>query len=136
MNSKAIVTVAIIVLIILIGGFMFVQGNSHNTKVDVISNSTLKNGDAVQIVLTDEYRNVYPGEPVQIKILDDSGWAEYYNVVTDDEGEASVVLSTYDNGNYTVHTNYNGTLFNKAYHGVNELQINDGYDEDYYYDYY
>lgn len=111
------------------------QGNSHNTKVDVISNSTLKNGDAVQIVLTDEYRNIYPGEPVHIKILDDSGWANNYDVVTDGSGEASVVLSTYDNGNYTIHTNYNGTLFNKAYHGVDSLEINDGYDEDYY-DYY
>lgn len=135
MNSKAIVTVVIIILIILIGGFLYVQGNSHNTKVDVISNSTLKNGDAVQIVLTDEYRNIYPGEPVHIKILDDSGWANNYDVVTDGSGEASVVLSTYDNGNYTIHTNYNGTLFNKAYHGVDSLEINDGYDEDYY-DYY
>ena len=136
MNLKAIVTVVIIILIILFGGFLFVQGNSHNTKVAVISNSTLKNGDAVQIVLTDEYRNVYPGEPVHIKILDDSGWANNYDVVTDNSGEASVVLSTYENGNYTVHSIYNGTLFNKPYHGVDELVIDDGYDEDYYYDYY
>ena len=127
MNSKAIITLVIIILLILIGGFLFVQANSHNTKVDVISNSSLKNGDAIQIVLTDEYRNVYPGEPVHIKILDDSGWANNYDVVTDDSGEASVVLSTYDNGNYTIHTNYNGTLFNKASHGVNALVIDDGY---------
>ena len=91
------------------------------------SNSTLKNGDAVQIVLTDEYRNVYPGESVQIKILDESGWANYYDVVTDDSGEGSVVLSTFENGNYTIHTNYNGTLFNKPYHGVDALVIDDGY---------
>ena len=127
MNSKALVTLAIIILIILIGGFMFVQGNSHNTKVDVISNSSLKNGDMVQIVLTDDYRNIYPGEPIQIKILDDSGWANYYDVVTDDSGEAAIVLETYENGNYTIHTNYNGTLFNKAYHGVDSLVIDDGY---------
>lgn len=127
MNSKTIITLVIIILIIVIGGFFFIQSNSHNTKVDVISNSSLKNGDMVQIVLTDEYRNVYPGEPVHIKILDDSGWGNNYDVVTDDSGEASVVLSTYNNGNYTIHTNYNGTLFNKAYHGVDELVIDDGY---------
>lgn len=126
MNSKVIIG-AIIIFIILIAGFLFVQANSHNTKVDVISNSSLKNGDMVQIVLTDEYRNVYPGEQVHIKILDDSGWANNYYVETDDSGEASVVLSTYENGNYTIHTNYNGTLFNKAYHGVNQLVIDDGY---------
>lgn len=127
MKSKTIITVVIIILVILIGAFLFIQANSHNTKVDVISNSSLKNGDKVQIVLTDEYRNVYPGEKVQIKILDDSGWANYYDVVTDNSGEASVALSTLDNGNYTIHTNYNGTLFNKAYHGVDSLVIDDGY---------
>lgn len=127
MNSKTIITLAIIILIIVIGGFFFIQSNSHNTRVDVISNSSLKNGDMVRIVLTDEYRNVYPGEPVHIKILDDSGWGNNYDVVTDDSGEASVVLSTYNNGNYTIHTNYNGTLFNKAYHGVDALVIDDGY---------
>ena len=127
MNSKTIITLVIIILIIVIGGFFFIQSNSHNTRVDVISNSSLKNGDMVQIVLTDEYRNVYPREPVHIKILDDSGWGNNYDVVTDDSGEASVVLSTYNNGNYTIHTNYNGTLFNKAYHGVDALVIDDGY---------
>ena len=117
----------ILILIIVIGAFVFIQSNSHNTKVEVISNSTLMNGDSVVIVLKDEYRNVYPGESVHIKILDDSGWANNYDVVTDDQGEASVVLETYENGNYTIHTNYNGTLFNKAYHGVDSLVIDDGY---------
>jgi len=127
MKPKTIISIVIIILVILIGAFLFIQANSHNTKVDVISNSSLKNGDKVQIVLTDDYRNVYPGEKVQIKILDESGWANYYDVVTDNSGEASVALSTFDNGNYTIHTNYNGTLFNKAYHGVDSLVIDDGF---------
>ena len=127
MKPKTIISIVIIILVIIIGAFLFIQANSHNTKVDVISNSSLKNGDKVQIVLTDDYRNVYPGEKVQIKILDESGWANYYDVVTDNSGEASVALSTLDNGNYTIHTNYNGTLFNKAYHGVDSLVIDDGF---------
>ncbi len=106
---------------------MFIQANSHNTHVEVVSNSTLKNGDSVQVVLKDDYRNVYPNEEVHIKILGDDGWGNNYDVVTDNEGEASVVLSTYENGNYTIHTNYNGTLFNKPYHGVDSLVIDDGY---------
>ena len=127
MKLKGIVIFVVVLLIIAMGAFLFIQANSNNTKVDIISNSTLKNGDAVQIVLNDEYRNVYPGETVHIKILDDSGWANNYDVVTDDQGQGAIVLSTYENGNYTIHTNYNGTLFNKAYHGVNELVIDDGY---------
>ena len=125
--KNLVILIIIIVLTIAIGAFFFIQSNSHNTKVEVISNSTLKNGDVVQIVLKDEYRNVYPEETVYIKILDDSGWANNYDVVTDEEGEASVVLQTYENGNYTIHTNYNGTLFNKPYHGVDQLVIDDGY---------
>lgn len=126
-NAKSLIVPIIVILIVLIAAFMFIQANSHNTKVEVISNSTLKNGDAVQIVLKDEYRNVYPNENVHVKILDDHGWADNYDVTTDDEGEASVVLSTFENGNYTIHTNYNGTLFNKPYHGVDSLVIDDGY---------
>ncbi|MBQ8018721.1 MAG: hypothetical protein IJ258_11590 [Methanobrevibacter sp.] len=127
MKAKNIVIIVVILLIIAIGAFLFVQANSHNTQVDVISNSTLKNGDSVQIVLKDEYRNVYPNENVHIKILGDDGWGNNYDVVTDNEGEAAVVLSTFENGNYTIHTNYNGTLFNKEYHGVDALVIDDGY---------
>ena len=63
------------------------------------------NGDSVVIVLKDEYRNVYPDEKVHIKILDDSGWADNYDVVTDANGQASVQLSAFENGNYTIHTN-------------------------------
>lgn len=127
MNFKGIITIIVILLIIAVGAFMFIQANSHNTHVEVVSNSTLKNGDSVQVVLKDDYRNVYPNEEVHIKILGDDGWGNNYDVVTDNEGEASVVLSTYENGNYTIHTNYNGTLFNKPYHGVDSLVIDDGY---------
>jgi hypothetical protein len=127
MNAKSIIILVVIILIVAFGAFEYIQANSHNTKVDVLSNSTLQNGDLVEIELNDEYRNVYPGETVYIKILDDSGWAHTYTVVTDDEGRASIELSAYDNGNYTIHTNYNGTLFNKAYHGVDSLVIDDGY---------
>lgn len=127
MKTKNIVIAIVIILIIAIAAFMYVQANSHNTQVDIISNSTLKNGDSVKIILKDEYRNVYPNENVHIKILGDDGWGNNYDVVTDNEGEASVVLSAFENGNYTIHTNYNGTLFNKAYHGVDKLVINDGY---------
>lgn len=126
-SAKTIGIAIVVVLIIAVGAFMFIQSNAHNTQVEVISNSTLKNGDNVQIVLKDEYRNVYPGEVVYIKILGDDGWGNTYEVTTDNEGEAAVTLATYDNGNYTIHTNYNGTLFNKAYHGVNQLTIDDGY---------
>lgn len=127
MDTKhTIIAVVVIILILAIGAFVFISANSHNTKIDVLSQSTLKNGDFIKILLTDEYRNVYPNEVVYVKVLDDSGWAHKYEVTTDENGEGAVELLGLDNGNYTIHCNYNGTMFNKQAHSVTNLQINDG----------
>lgn len=128
MDKKKLAIYAIVIIIIAaIGSFIYISANSHNTKVEVTSNATLQNGKFVEILLTDEYRNVYPGEKVDVKILDESGWANKYQVTTDDNGEANVELITFENGNYTVHCDYNGTMFNKPSHTVSNLVIDDGY---------
>ena len=126
-KRKTIITLVIVIVIIAVISFMFVSANSNNTKIEILSNNTLKNGDFFSIRLTDEYRNPYPNEVVDVKILDDSGWAHKYQVTTDNEGEASVELMTLENGNYTVHCNFNGTMFNKESSSVANLTINDGY---------
>ena len=126
-SSKSIISIIIVVAIIAIIAFGYISANSHITKVDILSNSTLKNGDSVVIQLNDKYGNVYPKENIDVKILDDSGWANKYSVTTDSNGKAYIKLTALDNGNYTIHTNYNGTLFNKEYHGINSLKIDDGY---------
>ena len=126
-NAKTVIVPIILILIILIGAFVFIQANSHNTKVEVTSNSTLMNGDSIVIVLKDEYRNVYPDQNIDIKILDDSGWANKYSVTTDQNGMASVQLEAYQNGNYTVHSTFNGTMFLKESKDVSNLVIDDGY---------
>lgn len=128
MNVKKIAIYIFIILIVLgIVSYFYISGNSHHTKIEVENQGTLKNGDSVRILLTDEYRNVYPNETIDVKILDDTGWANKYQVVTGENGEASVQLATYENGNYTIHCDYNGTLFNQPYHSVDNLIINDGY---------
>ena len=127
MDKKQIIIAAIaIIVIIAIGSFVYISANSHNTKIDVLSNGTLKNGDFITVLLTDEYRNVYPNEVIDIKVLDDSGWAHRYQVTTDEEGQGSAQLETMENGNYTVHCNFNGTLFNKQSKTVTNLVIDDG----------
>ncbi|MEE0935155.1 MAG: hypothetical protein U0L42_05735 [Methanobrevibacter sp.] len=126
-RKQAIIAAVIVILIIAVAAFAYISANSHNTKIEVTSNGTLKNGDFLSIRLTDEYRNAFPNEVVDIKILDDSGWAHKYQVTTDDSGEASVELLTFENGNYTVHCNYNGTMFNKQSHSVTNLAIDDGF---------
>lgn len=126
-KTKAILIAVIVVIIIAVGSFAFISANSHNTKINVLSNTTLKSGDVIEMVLTDDYRNVYPGEVIDVKILDDSGWATKYQATTDNNGKATVELVSFENGNYTVHCNYNGTLFNKETKSVTPLVIDDGY---------
>lgn len=126
-KSKAIKIAIIAVIVIAIAAFAYISANSHDTRIDVLSNDTLQNGDFIEILLTDDYRNVYPQEVIDVKILDDSGWAHKYQATTDDEGIATVELITFENGNYTVHCNYNGTLFNKESKTVSSLVIDDGY---------
>lgn len=128
MDKKRAITIAVIAIVIVaIVSFVYISANTHNTKINVVSNATLKNGDFVEFVLTDDYRNVYPGETVDVKILDDSGWANKYQTITDENGKGTVELVTFQNGNYTVHCNYNGTLFNKETKSVTPLTIDDGY---------
>lgn len=125
-KTRTVIIAFVVILLIAAGAFAYISANSHNTKIDVLSNTTLKNGDYIKIMLTDEYRNTYSGEVVYLKILDESGWAHKYEVTTDDMGEGSVQLQGLDNGNYTLHCNYNGTMFNKPTHSLTDLNINDG----------
>ena len=126
-RKQTIIAAIVVIVIIAVVAFAFISANSHNTKIEVLSNGTLKNGDLFTIMLTDEYRNPYPNEVVYIKILDDSGWAHKYQVTTDEDGHGAVELLTLEKGNYTVHCNYNGTMFNKESRSVTNMVIDDGY---------
>ncbi|MDO5859578.1 hypothetical protein [Methanobrevibacter sp.] len=126
MDTKKVIIAVVVILLIAIGAFAFISANSHDTKIELTSNRTLKNGDAMTFVLKDNYRNVYPNQVIDVKILDDSGWATKYNATTDENGQASVIIMALDNGNYTVHSTFNGTLFLSKSKSVNDLEINDG----------
>lgn len=127
MDTKKIIIAVIVILIVVVGAFLYISANSHETKLEITSNSSMKNGDNITVVLKDQYRNVYPGQMVDIKLLDDSGWADKFNATTDDDGEISVKLEGFENGNYTVHANFNGTMFLSSSKSVSNLEINDGY---------
>ena len=125
MNKKALVIV-ITVLIIAVGTYLFISVNSNETMISVTSASTLKNGDFFTVVLKDNYRNVYPDQVIDVKILDDKGWAHHFNATTDEKGQASIMLQGMENGNYTVHSQFNGTMFLHPSKSVDSLEINDG----------
>ena len=126
MDRKKVAIVITFIPVIVIGVFVFISANTSESKITITSNHTLKNGDALTLVLRDNYKNVYPNKEINVKILSESGSAKNYNATTDAKGQATIKLSAFENGNYTVHAEYKGTLFLSPCKSVNELEINDG----------
>jgi len=119
--------VIVVIMVVAIGAFAYISMNSTSTKIEINCNETMKNGDYITVLLKDDYRNAIPDQTIDLKILDDSGWAHKYNVTTDELGRGYIQLVAFDNGNYTVHANYNGTLFFKESHNNLAFEIDDGY---------
>ncbi len=131
MDSKKIILVIVVIIIVAILAFTYISANSHTSKIEVESNKTLKNGDSFVVVLKDDRKNVIPNQVIDFKILDDKGWATKYNATTDENGHATVKLFALENGNYTVHSVYNGTMFLSKSKSISDLNIDDGLQSSY-----
>lgn len=127
-DIKKIALIAFIVILVLsILAVGYISMNTKHTRVAITCNDTIKNGDYITVQLKDDYRNVIPDQIIDLKILDDSGWAYKYNVTTDELGRGYIQVLGLDNGNYTVHANFNGTLFLKESHSNYAFTVDDGY---------
>ncbi len=128
MDKKMMAVIGIIVvLVILIGSFAYISMNTKDTKIELTCMDTIKNGDYITVQLKDYYKNEIPGQVIDLKILDDSGMAHKYNVTTDDLGRGYIQVMALENGNYTVHADFNGTLFLKESHTNFAFAVDDGY---------
>lgn len=127
MDLKKIITIIVVIIIVAIVAFTYISANTHTSKIEVESNKTLKNGDLFVVVLKDDYKNVIPNQVIDFKILDDSGSATRYNATTDENGRATIQLFALENGNYTVHSTFNGTMFLSKSKSEFNLNIDDGY---------
>ncbi|AMD17390.1 hypothetical protein TL18_04765 [Methanobrevibacter sp. YE315] len=128
MDIRRTALIAIIaIMVVSIVAFAYISMNTTETKVEIDCNTTIMNGDYIGVILKDNYRNVIPGQVVDLKILDDSGWAHKFNVTTDEFGRGYIQIQGFDNGNYTVHATFNGTVFLKESHSNKAFKIDDGY---------
>ena len=128
MDTKRIAIIAVIViLVVAIGAFAYISLNTQDTKIEITCADSIKNGDYITVQLKDFYRNAIPDQNIDLKILDDSGWAYKYNITTDELGRGYIQVAGFDNGNYTVHADFNGTLFLRESHSNKAFAIDDGY---------
>ncbi len=121
--NKNIIIIAIIVLIIAVVGifaFSLQQGHDEkiNTQITFSSPNTLKNGEAVQFTLKDDKGNAIGGENITI-IFEENGVNQTYSIITDAEGNGSLVLNNEIPGTYNVYVSYNGSA---KYNGCSSSQ--------------
>lgn len=127
MDVKKLLIVLVVILVVVgIGAYAYISINHVDTKIEITANNPSQNGDNITVQLKDSYRNVYPDQKIDVKILDESGWAYKYTVTTDNEGCGYVTLNTFDNGEYTVHATFKGDMFMSESKNSIPLVIDDG----------
>ena len=119
MNRNIIIVLIVIVLIIL-GGLVAFSLNTAkaDTQITFSSNTSLKNGDSVDFVLTDAQGNAIANQNVTI-LFEGNGDVERYSVITDNQGRGSLVLNDEDSGNYTITVSF---AENDKYNGCSATQ--------------
>lgn len=130
MNRNHVIIAAIIlVLVVLVGIFAFVQphtdqGGKQNTQITFLSKETLKNGEAVEFELKDG-QNPIAGQNITIKFVED-GENQTYSIITDNNGKGSLVLNDEAPGSYDVTVSYNGTARYNGCSATQKITIEEG----------
>ena len=109
-SNKIIMILVVILVILLVAGFFILNPSTAKTdsKVVVTSNSTLHDGEAFSIRLTDVNNTPIANQTVNITIIDAKGGESHQVVTTDNNGNGILTLNGLTIGNYTVKVNYGG----------------------------
>ena len=130
MDKNVIITILIVIIIAIIGVFIFnnLNGGKLNTEISFLSETNLKNGDKIEFELKDAKGNILAGQNVTISYQEDGQNEDYY-VITDGSGKAYLELSDEPAGEHKVTVKYDG---NDQYNGCTAEQtitITDGTSE-------
>lgn len=110
MNKNIIIAILIVIIIAVVGIFVFHPGSADgklNTQINFLSESSLQNGDQIQIELKDAQGNAVANQVVNFT-YEANGIQENYSVLTNDVGQAFLVLSNENVGDHQVTVSYGG----------------------------
>lgn len=96
-----------VAVVVLASASAFAFGIFQETKLEVLSNSTLANGDDFTVKLSCDDKGV-ANKNVSVNIIDANGVENIQNLTTNENGEASFKLDGVADGNYSIECNYKG----------------------------
>lgn len=107
-NKIIIILLVVIIAILAVGLAMMFQGPSKmNVQLTIDADSSLAQGDAIKISLTDSNGNPLANKEVKVEFVDESNASSWYSVITDANGIGELKLDKSE-GSYLVHAVFGG----------------------------
>ena len=113
MNKNIIIAILILILVAVVGTFVFSQpatttDGKVNTQINLLSGTSLKNGDQVQFELKEVKGSGIAGQSITIAYDDGSGHVQNYKIITDQNGKGFLKISGENAGKYDITITYDG----------------------------
>lgn len=109
MDKNKIIIIALIVIIIILTISIFsimLHDNKQDSKIIIKANSTIYQGDTIDIVLTDSNNNPLSNKTVIVNISGENNFNDYM-IKTDSRGIGKLKINNTE-GNYTINCTFNG----------------------------
>ncbi|WP_296803518.1 Ig-like domain-containing protein [uncultured Methanobrevibacter sp.] len=107
MNKKiTLLLLSIFIVAVAVGAAVAAEAKT-NTEIKMLSEKTLKNGDAIEFQLKDAQGKAIASQKVNIS-FEANGKLENYSVITDKDGKFYLVLKNEELGDHKVIANYPG----------------------------
>ncbi len=106
-NNMVIIALIVVILALLVGMFAMANHAKEDTKIAITGNSTLHEGDSIDVKLTDLNGTPLSNQTINITITDKNNTGYYYSVVTNEKGVGKLKLDKSE-GNYTVNCTFGG----------------------------
>ena len=109
METKNIIIIAIVIVILVAMAGLMISSPSHakhDSKIAIISNETVNNGDNITIKLTSENGTAISGQDVKINITGEKS-THYTSVITNASGIGELKIEE-NAGNYTIDCSFGG----------------------------
>lgn len=113
MNRNVILAIIAIILIAIVGYFIFAQpattDGKLNTQIKFLGETTLKNGDQVVFELKDAKGNALSEQNISIAYDDGSGKIQNYKIISDKDGKGYLGIDGEAAGKYDITVTFNAT---------------------------